>query len=450
MKELPTREWLIENGFPYGKGSDTVPKGDPKTEFQRTDPDVILFNPGGQEAYEGDNEHLLVFESPSGNGLLAIWTQSSCEATGDNHIVMARSHDGETWSEPSYVVGARRGKLHGQASWAFPVIAKNGRIYLFYTRQLEIWDNSHCGSGALGCIYSDDEGKTWSGETQLPMVASKYDNPDSRYPKNWIVWQKPIRDRNGKHMVGYTLVTSGVHGVIDKTPGRWVNADSRCYFMRFENLDEAPDPRELKITWLPDDDAGIAVKNAVVSHLSTAQEPAIVLLPNGNLFCVMRTMTGCVYYSVSKDNGHHWCPALPLRYHDDGPLVTHPMSPCPLYRLEQGRYLIAFHNNTGERLGHSQWKDHWDGNEANFFRNPLYIAIGEYRPESQQPLVFGKPYRLLDTGDVAVGPKATAETGTYTSVTEFGGEIVFWYPDRKYYLLGKRLPQSLIDTLKPE
>ncbi|MBN2852775.1 MAG: exo-alpha-sialidase [Clostridia bacterium] len=447
--KIYTREQLLNENYPYGKSAEGIPMGDPDKEIFRTNPDVVVFDPKGIEDYTGDNEHMLVFNAPLSDELLAIWTQSSCEGTGNNHIVIARSEDGRKWGEPVYVIGTKKGELFHQASWAFPVVSKKGRLYIFYTKQLEVHDNHHCGSGGLGCIYSNDNGYTWSQEHTLPMISSRFDNPDHKYPKNWIVWQKPIRDQNDKHLVGYTLITSLAHHVTDPTPNRWVNQDSRCYFMRFENIDENPPPDEIKITWLPDEDKGIEVQNKLLPFMSTAQEPAIVLLPNGHLFCIMRSMTGYVQYTISEDDGHTWRDAAPLRFKDDSEFVLHPMSPCPLYRISDELYLIAYHNNSGERMGFSQWAEEWSLNIANYYRNPLYISIGKFNGDSRQLLEFGKPYKLLDSDDIAVGPKKTAETGTYTSMTERKGELFFWYPDRKYYLLGKEIKQDLISQIKP-
>ena len=72
------------------------------------------------------------------------------------------------------------------------------------------------------------------------------------------------------------------------------------------------------------------------------------------------------------------------------------------------------------------------------------MAVGEFRADARQPIWFAAPRRLLDTNDVAVGPKKTAEIATYTSMTEWRGKRVLWYPDRKYYLLGKYIPDALI------
>ena len=52
--------------------------------------------------------------------------------------------------------------------------------------------------------------------------------------------------------------------------------------------------------------------------------------------------------------------------------------------------------------------------------------------------------RLLDTDGVPIGPKGTAEIGTYPSLTEHRGQRILWDPDRKYYLLGKYLSDELL------
>ncbi|MDD3972182.1 MAG: hypothetical protein PHC31_09750, partial [Clostridia bacterium] len=107
----------------------------------------------------------------------------------------------------------------------------------------------------------------------------------------------------------------------------------------------------------------------------------------------------------------------------------------------------AFHDNDGERIGFSQKKENWEYNMSNFIRNPLYIAIGRFDAKAEQPIRFGMKYKLLDTEDIAVGPKNTSETGTYTSMTYFKNKLMFWYPDRKYYLLGKQITDELIKQI---
>ena len=409
------------------------------TEWQRSQPDIVVYLPGGGR--DTDNEHFLVFAAPSGEELLAVWTQSSCEGRGDNHLVIARSADGEQWSEPVFVVGAR-GEGERQASWGFPVVARTGRIYLFHTRETEIVDNNRQGSGAMGCVFSDDAGRTWVQGDDVPMERNRFDHPDPDVPRNWIVWQKPVRDSQGRWIAGYTQCTSKEH--IRQTYSGWVNWDSRSAFMRFENIDEGPPPEELEISWLPRDREGLEVTNRVYPEMSVAQEPALVRLPDSRLMVVMRTMTGHIWYSVSVDDGETWREPEVLRFADGGEPVPHPMSPCPIFALDDGRFVLIFHNNDGRKEPYDQFKKVWDVNQSNFLRNPTFFAVGQFAAEAHQPLRFGCPVDILDTDGIPIGPKGTAEIGTYPSLTEFRDKRVLWYPDRKYYLLGKYLPDELL------
>jgi hypothetical protein len=74
---------------------------------------------------------------------------------------------------------------------------------------------------------------------------------------------------------------------------------------------------------------------------------------------------------------------------------------------------------------------------SNFLVIPTYICRGTYRPDEYKPIWFVKPEKLFDTDDMAVGPKQTAEVTAYTSFTKWKDGNMLWYPDRKFYLLGK-------------
>ena len=132
-------------------------------------------------------------------------------------------------------------------------------------------------------------------------------------------------------------------------------------------------------------------------------------------------------------------PTEPILQSDTGESVKHPMSPCPLFKMSDGKYILIYHNNSGQRFGYDQMQKDWKINAANVFRNPTYFAVGEYKADAEQPIWFGKPVEILNTGDVALPPKMSTEIGTYPSITEFKGRTVLWYPDRKRFLLGKYL-----------
>jgi hypothetical protein len=345
-------------------------------------------------------------------------------------------------------------------------VSKQGRIYVFYTKDIGIHDFDSQTTGTMGCVYSDDDGHSWISGSDIPMERNRYDHPDPEVPRNWIVWQKPIRDSRGRWMVGYTQWSS--RAVYDFPKDGWYSKDSRALFMRFNNIDEGPNPEQLSITWLPRDNEaqhneakhndalnneanhsegqyneamhseGLEVPLPGKPEVSVAQEPSIVLLPDDRLFCVMRTYTGYIWYSISDDDGESWSNPDMLRYQDDGEPIRQPIASCPIFPLLDGRYVLVFHNNDGH-LGE------YGPQHALYNRRPAYLSTGHYMKEAHQPIWFSEPKQFLDTDGVAIGPKGTNEIATYPSLTEFKGKTVLWYPDRKYYLLGKYMTEDWLE-----
>lgn len=409
-------------------------------EWLRTNPDVIVYLPKGET--DGDNEHFLVFEAPNSKELLALWTQSSVEGRGDNRAMLARSRNGKKWSDPVIIAGKGPGKIEAQASWAFPIVSEKGRIYCFYTKEIEKSDmRQHC--GVMGCCYSDDNGYLWIFGKDIMIPKNKFDNPDPAFPVNWIVWQIPVRDSKGRYIAGYTRWSSQT---VIKKPGRnWCDADSRSAFLRFENIDDNPLPEDIKITWLPIDKEGLEVPHKTYPEISASQEPAVVLLPDKRLFTVMRTMTGHIWYSVSVDDGATWSEPEVLRYKDGGEKVNNPMASSPIYSLSDGRFLLVFNNNNGKKGEYDQFKKIWDnGNQLNYLRNPAFIAVGEFRADAHQPIWFSNPKQILDTQGQIFGPKGTASVAMYPSLTDWKGRLTLWYPDRKHFLLGKYITDEML------
>ncbi len=87
-------------------------------------------------------------------------------------------------------------------------------------------------------------------------------------------------------------------------------------------------------------------------EISACQEPSIVKLPDGRLFCVMRTASGSPFWSVSADGGETWTRPRRLLRKDGGEPLLHPLSPCPIYDVGgntagSGRYVLFIHNHDG-------------------------------------------------------------------------------------------------------
>lgn len=429
-----------------GVNSMEQPQEDLKTildrEIQRSEPDYIVYRPGSLDGstFDTGNEHFLVFDGPDGS-MMCVWTQSSYEGAGDHRIVFARSDDeGKTWTPPKHLVGPKRPGDGYMASWGFPITSRSGRVYVIYNQYQGIDDVVHQHTGTMDCIYSDDLGKTWSKPQNIPMKRSPYDHTDVSVPSNWIVWQKPIKDLQGKWFTGFSRWVSKAV----RTPPHsksWTAWETVVEFMRFENIDDNPEPKDIRITYSAWGDKALRVPHYTNPLLSVAQEPSLVRLPDRRLFCTMRTMAGCIWYSLSDDDGRTWCAPRPMLRKDHGLPILEPLCCCPIYEYSPGRYVLLHHNNDGRVDGHT-------AEETKFNRHPAFIAVGEFRPGAEQPIWFSDSRQLMDHDGQGIGPLQRLDIGVYPSVTNRKGNYVLWHPDRKFFLLGKKIPEEWLSDLQ--
>jgi hypothetical protein len=411
-------------------------------EMARTAPDYVTYRPGSVDGstFDTGNEHFLVFDGPD-RSLMAVWTQSSHENAGDHRIVFARSDDdGKTWSTPVRIAGPERPTTEERiASWGFPLVSKSGRIYVLYNRESLPHDYARAMTGVMEGRYSDDHGATWSKPEVVPMPRSPWDHPDPQYAANWIVWQRPERNARGRYYVGYTHWVSPVVRTPPHTKS-WTAAESVVSFMQFENIDDNPSVKDIAITYIHKDDDALRVPHYSNPDLSIAQEPSIVYLPDGRLFCTMRTMSGYIWYTLSEDDGGSWCAPRPLLRKDRGEVIQQPLCCCPIYRYDDTRYVLLHHNNDG------QFEDS-KREDTNKNRRPAFIALGEYRPDAEQPIWFSESKEFMDNDGHGIGPLNRIDIGVYPSVTRRNNEFVLWHPDRKFFLLGKVISGNWLGDL---
>lgn len=410
-----------------------------KAELHVTKPDYVVFVPVVTDTNVTDtgNEHFLVFDGPD-DSLMAVWTQSSAESQPDQHIAFAQSKDeGRTWTKPRIIAGPKKPGDGHMASWGYPLVSKSGRIYVLYSQHIGKFDNFPHHTGWLHGIYSDDNGQTWSAPGNIPVARSIRDNPDTNMPPNMLCWQKPLRlGKDGKYLAGFTRWTSFA---VTKNPTKfWISADSHVEFMRFENVDDNPAVAQLRIRWFMANDEALSVPFPGHEDVSACQEPSLVKLPDGRLFCVMRTATGSPFWSVSTNLGETWIPPRRLLLRDGGEPILHPLSPCPIYDLGgntagSGRYALFVHNHDGHYQGYGP-------TDTGFHRRPIHLALGRFRPGADQPVWFDEPKLFMDHKGVSLGKPGTAgrlDLALYASFTVRNGTPVLWYPDRKFFLLGR-------------
>jgi hypothetical protein len=408
------------------------------TEIQRTKPDYVVYRPGSVDGstFDTGNEHFLVTDAPDG-ALMAVWTQSSYEGAGDHRIMFSRSLDeGATWARPRHIVGPQRPGDGHMSSWGFPITSKSGRIYVLWNQYQGIDDVIHQHTGTMDCCYSDDLGTTWSDPVTIPMPRSPHDDPNPQVPSNWIVWQLPIRDLRGRWFTGFSRWVSKAV----RTPPHnksWTAWETVVEFMRFENLDDNPAPQDLQISYSGWGDQALRVPHYTNPYLSIAQEPSLVRLPDNRLFCTMRTMSGYIWYSVSADDGLTWRNPAPLLRRDKGLPILEPLCCCPIYQLERGEYILLHHNNSGRFEG-------CEPEDTGKNRRPAFLARGEFRPNAEQPIWFSESKQLMDNDGKGIGPLNRTDCGVYPSFTRRQGNYILWHPDRKFFLLGKKITRDFL------
>jgi hypothetical protein len=415
-------------------------------EWTRSRPDLVVFIPRGAKGRDAENQHFNVVAVPSGV-FLAFWTQASVENAPDQRVVSSRSADrGRTWSEPIEIDGPKPGDPAGTglASWEFPVVApsvlpgKRARVYCFYNKNLGVNDACEDTTGALRCRWSDDDGLTWSRRTlDYRIASSALSHPDPAVPASWIVYQVPFVTPAGHVLAGFTRWASNA---VDPGTGMFERSSEIC-FLRFENILSEPDPEKLVVTTWPQSPHGLRVPAGGGLAKSVAQEPTVQALSDGRLLCVMRTLTGEVYFALSADDGRTWDEPKPLCYEPRGEPLLNPIAPCPLYRFADGRFFLVFYNNDGSGNGGAGPTDY----KRN--RSPAWFTLGEEIPgHPTHPIRFAQPRVLLANGGVPAGPIGRTEIATYCSFFEWEGTRYLWYPDRKHFLLGKMVTEELLES----
>ena len=392
-----------------------------KSEFiedvQFSKPDYITFIPSVDPGKLGDtyNDHFQVFDKPNGK-LFALWCQATVEGALDQHVSFSRSFDrGKTWEPPKILAGNRtiaEGFDNGGAiaSWAFPLVSKSGRIYILYNQFVPGKVSTRRQfTGIMMGIYSDDDGNTWTKPEEITVPRSIYDAPNNDIPSEWIVWQKPLRlGKNGNYMVGVTRWTN---------LSFWPGLDSVVQFIHFDNVDENPSIKDLIVRWVQSNEKALRIG-------IFCQEPSIVKLPDGRLFSVMRTGIGSPCWSQSKDDGETWSEAKPLLIKDGGEPIAHPVSPCPIYdskgnEAASGLYFLLAHN-TYDHSNQNSWQN----------RGPLFFFAGRFQKDAEQPVWFDEPKKFISR---------QSNNSFYTSLTVLDGKTILWYPDQKFYLLGREI-----------
>lgn len=379
------------------------------------------------------NDHFHVLWDEKRRLYYAFWTQASWEGASDMHVCFSKSSDkGVTWTKPTVISGSEtRKRPRLKAYYQQPMISKSGRLYC-------LWMEQYVGWGYMGS-YSDDAGESWSPPQITAIRRMDQDPTDYRRAANWINWQRPLRlGRDGRFFVGCSR-----HG---KAPYDEMEC-TKVEFWEFLNIDDDPEVAGIRMDYFAANRQALDVgKMATKDYFRPTgkyasgspegpaiEEASVVKLPDGRLFALMRSSVGHPVWSVSKDDGRSWSALKPLLDHDGGKAFKHPRAPCPIYDRHgddaaSGDYFTFVQNEF----------DFTADTAARQPRRQLYIVAGRFTPGAEQPISFSTP-KLFS-------PRHYANS-MYSSYTVADGQGVLWFPDMKYYLLGRRITDELFADL---
>ena len=204
-------------------------------------------------------------------------------------------------------------------------------------------------TGRIFYRFSKDAGKTWSPRKQLIQKGSGYDEvhwAEGIYHEknacNFTEIQRATKLQDGAIIVPVWFWQLGEDGELDKRVDRfgeviWPLSGAACF-------------RGVWREDLSDLDWEMSNPASVPEYMSRGLDEAEVAeMAGGRLMMVIRgasgarqTMSGAKFFSISKDGGITWGPAVPLTY-PDGSLVHSPASFPNFFRsAKNGRvYLIA-------------------------------------------------------------------------------------------------------------
>ena len=376
-----------------------------------------------------------VVKTNDGAWLCVITTGKGHEGDGGQHVISMRSTDrGKSW-EKAVDVEPSDGP---EASYAVMLKTPGGRVYVFYNHNTDrvkqvIADKPAYVDGfvkrvdSLGHFvfkYSDDHGRTWSGERyEIPQRDFEIDRKNAYGGKLKFFWNvgKAFRYKNA----GYVPL----HKVGGFGEGFFTSSEG--VLLRSANILTELDPR--KITWetLPDGEIGIRTP---AGGGPIAEEQSFSVMSDGSLFCVYRTIDGHSACTYSRDGGRSWEPPQYMRF-ANGRLMKHPRAANFAWRCENGRYLYWFHNHGGRFI-----REHPKRRTIAYDdRNPVWLSGGTEQDSPKGKIIaWSQPEIVLYDDDPMVRmsyPDLVEEGGEYY-LTETQKDIARVHPIDKKLIEG--------------
>ena len=318
-------------------------------------PDPRNIRNGYEIPTETYSDQPYVVKTDDGAWLCVVTTGTGHEGASGQHVVTRRSTDqGQTWSAPVDVEPADG----PEASYAVLLKAPTaGRIYVFYNHNTDNVREVQAEPGpwfpdglcrrvdSLGHFvfkFSDDGGRTWSPERyDLPMRTMDIDRRNVYGGALKFFWN-----------VGKPFVLDGAAYIsLHKVGGFGEGFFTRSEGVLLKSADLLTQHDPARATWetLPNGDFGLRTPSG---GGPIAEEQSYVVLSDGSIYCVYRTIDGYPAFSISRDGGHTWTEPQYQRYADapdgtPGRPMKHPRAANFVWKCENGKYLYWFHNHGG-------------------------------------------------------------------------------------------------------
>ena len=248
---------------------------------------------------------------------------------------MISEDNGDSFCEPFALLTHEDVKADNIMSVSF-LRMENGDIGMFFLTKRDV-DQCLC------ClIRSSDEGKSWS----EPVLCSKN--------KGYFVVNNDriIRLKNGR-----ILIPAAYHKIIcktDKEGKKYIHTLESGVFTVFASDDDG-------YTW------ETIAEDIIIPHsrgcTTGVQEPGLIQLEDGKIWCVIRNDSGKQYECFSEDNGDSWTQPVPSQF-------SSAVSPLSFKRLYDGKILAVWNPVPIYNGRATVFKGAWTG-----ARTPLVAAI---------------------------------------------------------------------------
>jgi len=293
-----------------------------------------------------------VVQTDDGAWLCAVTTGAGREGQAGQHVVTMRSTDmGRTWSAPVDVEPAGGPEASYAVLLEIPQGYPNaGRVYVFYNHNTDnvrrviadkaAYPDGYCrrvdSLGHYVFKYSDDYGQSWSGQRyEIPVRTMAIDHQNPYGGEIQFFWNV------GRPFIYDDAAYCSLHKVGGFGEGFFTSNEG--VLLVSSNLLSEPDPTQIAWETLPDGEIGLRTPPG---GGPVAAEHSYVVLSDGSLCAVYRSIDGHPVEAYSRDGGHTWSVPQYRRY-ADGRLMKHPRAANFQWKCENGKYLYWFHNHGG-------------------------------------------------------------------------------------------------------